>query len=126
MPWIFNNSKPIYSQIEEEIKKMILSGKLSKGSKMKSVRELAQEAGVNPNTMQKALSEIERQGLIITERTSGRFVTAEIQKIQNLRTEFLNEKVKILIQELKSLNFDKTDVIELIDKYFEEVDANVQ
>lgn len=126
MSWIFDNSKPIYSQIEDEIKKMILSGKLAKGEKIKSVRELAQEAGVNPNTMQKALSEVERQGLIVTERTSGRFVTTEVEMIQTLKQDFLNEKVFTLFEELRSLGYQKNDITELIDKYFEEVPPHVQ
>lgn len=120
MAWVFDNSKPIYSQIEDEIKKMILSGKLSKGEKIQSVRELAQEAGVNPNTMQKALSEIERQGLIITERTNGRFVTAEQALIDGLKEEFFRQKVTVLIEELRSLEFTKNDIIRFIEKYYEE------
>lgn len=120
MAWVFDNSKPIYSQIEDEIKKMILSGKLSKGEKIQSVRELAQEAGVNPNTMQKALSEIERQGLIITERTNGRFVTAEQALIDGLKEEFFRQKVTVLIEELRSLEFTKNDIIRFIEKYYGE------
>lgn len=124
MAWMFDNSKPIYSQIEDEIKKMILSGKLSKGEKIKSVRELAQEAGVNPNTMQKALSEIERQGLIITERTNGRFVTNEQILIDGLKEDFFRQKVTVLIEELRSLEFTKNDIIRFIEKCYEEETAH--
>lgn len=124
MAWVFDNSKPIYSQIEDEIKKMILSGKLSKGEKIQSVRELAQEAGVNPNTMQKALSEIERQGLIITERTNGRFVTNEQILIDGLKEDFFRQKVTVLIEELRSLEFTKNDIIRFIEKYYGEETAH--
>lgn len=126
MAWIFDNSKPIYSQIEDEIKKMILSGKLSKGEKIKSVRELAQDAGVNPNTMQKALSEIERQGLIITERTNGRFVTTEQSLIEELKENFFSQKVVMVIEELRSLNFSKNEIIHFIGKYYEEETDHVR
>lgn len=126
MAWIFDNSKPIYSQIEDEIKKMILSGKLSKGEKIKSVRELAQDAGVNPNTMQKALSEIERQGLIITERTNGRFVTTEQSLIEELKKNFFSQKVVMVIEELRSLNFSKNEIIHFIEKYYEEETDHVR
>lgn len=126
MAWIFDNSKPIYSQIEDEIKKMILSGKLSKGEKIKSVRELAQDAGVNPNTMQKALSEIERQGLIITERTNGRFVTTEQSLIEELKENFFSQKVVMVIEELRSLNFNKNEIIHFIEKYYEEETDHVR
>lgn len=126
MAWIFDNSKPIYSQIEDEIKKMILSGKLSKGEKIKSVRELAQDAGVNPNTMQKALSEIERQGLIITERTNGRFVTTEQSLIEELKENFFSQKVVMVIEELRSLNFSKNEIIHFIEKYYEEETDHVR
>ena len=75
MEWRFSNEAPIYQQIMEQIKAMIATGVLTSGDKLPSVRELAVEAGVNPNTMQKALSELEREGLLCSKRTSGRFVT---------------------------------------------------
>ena len=121
MPWEFDNSKPIYTQIEEEIKKKIISGALKGGDKMQSVRDLAQEAGVNPNTMQKALMEIEKQGLIITERTSGRFVTSDSEKIQRLKDSFFELKIKSLISEFVELGCSKQNLYALIEKHFDGV-----
>lgn len=75
MEWIFNEEAPIYLQIKEQIKTRIATGDLKPGDKIPAVRELAVEAGVNPNTMQKALSELEREGLLYSNRTAGRFVS---------------------------------------------------
>ena len=124
MSWEFNNSKPIYTQIEEEIKKKIISGTLRGGEKMLSVRDLAQEAGVNPNTMQKALTEIEKDGLIITERTSGRFVTSDMEKIEELKKSFFEKRITALISEFVSLGCSKQDLYALIEKHFDEVITN--
>ena len=74
MAWKLDSDRPIYAQILEIIQMQIISGKYQPGDKIPSVRELAADAGVNPNTMQKALSELERSGLILTQRTSGRTV----------------------------------------------------
>ena len=75
MVWKFNDEQPIYQQIISQIKERIVAGEWKAGSKLKSVRELALEAGVNPNTMQKALAELEREGLVYSQRTAGRFVS---------------------------------------------------
>ena len=84
MTWKFDNDKPIYLQLVEELKLKIISNELSAGSKLPSVREFAAEAGVNPNTMQRALAELEGQQLVFTKRTSGRFVTEDDAYIQTL------------------------------------------
>ena len=70
MPWNFNDSTPIYQQIMEHIKLSIAVGEYNAGEKLMAVRELAALAEVNPNTMQKALSELEREGLLYSQRTS--------------------------------------------------------
>ena len=75
MAWTFKDDRPIYSQLVEQIKIKIISGEWELGSRLSSVRELAEQAGVNPNTMQRALAELERDGLVHSKRTSGRFVT---------------------------------------------------
>ena len=77
MPWNLNSDRPIFIQIIEKIQMDIISGAYRPGDKLPSVRELAQEASVNPNTMQKALSELERTGLVYSQRTSGRFITED-------------------------------------------------
>ena len=82
MSWNLNPEYPIYTQIMEHITSDIISGTYAPGSKLPSVRELAQTAGVNPNTMQKALSELEHTGLLYSQRTSGRFVTEDLAMIE--------------------------------------------
>ena len=77
MTWHFDNDRPIYTQLLEQILFLIVSGQYPPGSKLPSVRDLASEASVNPNTMQRALTELERSGLIYSQRTSGRFVTED-------------------------------------------------
>ena len=77
MPWNLDSSRPIYLQIIERVQMDIITGRYQPGDKLPSVRNLAQEAAVNPNTMQKALSELERSGLIYSQRTSGRFITED-------------------------------------------------
>ena len=85
MSWNLNPEYPIYTQIMEHITSDIISGAYTPGSKLPSVRELAQTAGVNPNTMQKALSELEHTGLLYSQRTSGRFVTEDLATIEQVK-----------------------------------------
>ena len=82
MAWNLDSDRPIYAQILERIQRQIVSGEYAPGTKIPSVRELAAQAGVNPNTMQKALSELERSGLVVTMRTSGRVVTEDMEMIK--------------------------------------------
>ena len=77
MQWNFDGNAPIYTQLVDQIKLGIVSGEWIPGQRVPAVRELAVEAGVNPNTMQRALQELERQGLMFSQRTSGRFVTED-------------------------------------------------
>lgn len=91
MAWKLDSDRPIYAQILEIIQMQIISGKYQPGDKIPSVRELAADAGVNPNTMQKALSELERSGLILTQRTSGRTVTDDMELIQKMRDDLYDQ-----------------------------------
>ena len=102
MQWIFNNDIPIYLQIMDHIRKEIASGNLSPGQKLPSVREMALDAGVNPNTMQKALSELERDGFLQSNRTEGRYVSTELTKTDLLK-EFLQHHLKFRIRMAKVL-----------------------
>ena len=77
MNWQFSNDAPIYAQLIRQIRAGIVSGAFSPGERLPSVRDLAMEAGVNPNTMQRALTELERDGLVYSQRTSGRYVTED-------------------------------------------------
>ena len=120
MNWEIDNNKPIYIQLLEQIKYKIVSGDIPIGSKLDSVRSLAQDAQVNPNTMQKALSELERDGLVYSKRTSGRFVTEDKDKINNMRDEIAKVKINYLKQTLQSLGYDMDEIKELIKNLGEE------
>src|SRR5699024_9288914 len=92
MAWILDDTRPIYLQIEDLIKTNIIAGVYQPGQKLPSVRDLAAEASVNPNTMQKALTELERSGLVYTQRTSGRFITEDISKMTELKEQLAREQ----------------------------------
>ena len=106
MRWEFDNTRPVYIQLCEQFTNAIISGVIKPGEKLLSVRDLAKEAGVNPNTMQKALSELERSGLLYTQRTAGRLVTENEATIKEIKQEtarlrgsqFLNEMAQLGIQ----------------------------
>ena len=87
MPWDLDNDRPIYLQLMERIQQDIIAGIYKPGDKLPSVRDLAVEAAVNPNTMQKALSELERSGLVYAQRTSGRFITEDEQMLKEMKKE---------------------------------------
>ena len=116
MAWNLNSDRPIYAQILERIQMQIVSGVYQPGTKIPSVRELAADAGVNPNTMQKALAELERSGLVMTQRTSGRVVTEDLNMIKEIRNQLAGEQVKDFLNRMKDLGFDREDIIDLLTK----------
>lgn len=120
MKWVFDHDRPIYTQIIEQIKLFIASGEYSAGDKLPSVREMAQEAGVNPNTMQRAFAELESEGLVFANRTSGRFITEDTDMVQNLKDELASEAVKAFLDSMKSIGYSKEKTIELIKKSMKE------
>ena len=110
----FDNNIPIYIQLVEEIKKEIISGRILPGDRLSSVREYALEMKVNPNTMQKALQELENLNLIYTERTNGKFVTTDKRLIDKYRKEYaLNLSNKYFV-DMKSIGFTKEEAIECL------------
>lgn len=113
----FDPAIPIYTQIVERFKRLIFSGQFEPGEKVPPVRELALELGVNPNTLQRAMSELEREGLLYTERTAGRFVTNDSALITALREELIASMVEGFIEELRGLGCSQVDVERLIKKY---------
>lgn len=117
MPWTFDSSTPLYLQIMEHIKFRIAVGSYKAGDKLASVRELAAEAEVNPNTMQKALSELEREGLLFTQRTSGRFVTENAEMITELRRGLADEQLDLFLKKMYNLGYDNEDVVKLLQDY---------
>ena len=103
MPWNLDSSRPIYLQIIERVQMDIITGRYQPGDKLPSVRDLAQEAAVNPNTMQKALSELERSGLIYSQRTSGRFITEDKELIHQMKKELAAAEVSAFVAHMKQL-----------------------
>lgn len=114
MPWEFANDRPIYLQLMEGIQQKIISGEWAPGERLPSVRELAADAAVNPNTMQKALVELERVGLVFAQRTSGRYITEDSELIQKLRRDVATREVAALVARLGSLGFTPEEVAELL------------
>lgn len=114
MDWELTNEKPVYMQIIEQIERDILSGKYNPGDKFPSVRELAAKAQVNPNTMQKALSELERNGLIYSQRTSGRFITDNKELLTKMKKEIAKKEVLEFIDHMKTLGFTDQEIKDLI------------
>lgn len=120
MPWNFDNSIPIYLQIIQEMKRKIIRKELAPGERLPSVRDLAKEAGVNPNTMQKALTELETSGLIETERTTGKYVTDNKEQISLLREDYLRERLEPFMKELSSMGLEEEELVSLIRKHYKE------
>lgn len=115
MEYQFDNDKPIYLQMVELIKTEIISGRLKCGEKIPSVRELAVQAKVNPNTVQKALAELERYGLIYTERTNGKFVTENQSIIKAYRDGIINEKVESFLKDMIHIGVNEDEIREYLD-----------
>ena len=110
MEWEFRNGVPIYQQIVLTMKIRIANGSYPPGSKVPAVRELALEAGVNPNTMQRALAELEREGLLAAMRTSGRYVTEEVGRLQQLRLELSTTFIRELFENLRQLGMTDEEI----------------
>ncbi len=114
--WNLNDKSSIYLQLANKIKSDIARGDLKMGERIKSVRDLAIEAGVNPNTMQKALSKLESEGYLYSERTSGRFVTNDEKIIHQLKEDMLLNIYKELEQSISGIGITFDDFIEFIEK----------
>ena len=110
MEWNFKSGVPIYSQIIEEMTTRIAAGAYEPGEKLPSVRDLAVDAGVNPNTMQRALSELERKGLVFSERTSGRFVTKDDEVLKRLHTELAKKNFDEFEDKLRRIGMSGEEI----------------
>ena len=120
MQWQLEGDRPIYQQLVDQIMMQIVSGQRKAGDKVPAVRELAAEAGVNPNTMQKALAELERDGLVKSQRTSGRFVTDDKEKIMEVRRTLAYDEIERMVETISSLGYQKDDILRLLEKYLAE------
>ena len=114
MNFNFNNDRPIYIQLLEQLQVFIISGKITTGEKLPSVRELATISKANPNTVQRALTELENLGLIYTERTNGKFVTKDKKLINKYKELFAKDKVNNYFRGMNELGFSNIEAIEYL------------
>ena len=121
MSWTFDNNKPIYLQIMEKIKLQIISHKLEPNQQLPTVRELASEAGVNPNTIQRALADLEREGFVYTKRTSGRFVTEDLNLILQSRKQLSEEQLQQFVTGMVEFGYEKEELPTVLRDYIEGV-----
>ena len=116
MAWQFRNDIPIYTQLIAQIQQQIVSGALLPGERLPSVRDLAAEAGVNPNPMQRAMMEMEREELVHSQRTAGRFVTEDAQRIRQLRESMARQRVKEFLEGMYLLGFQTEEIVAFVQK----------
>ena len=121
MSWNFNDDRPIYIQLMEQIKLRIISGVYKTGEKLPSVRDMASDASVNPNTMQKALTEWERTGLVFSQRTIGRFITEDSNMIKDIRNSLAKEQIEKFLYSMQKIGYTKQETIELIENISKEM-----
>lgn len=120
MQWKLSDDRPIYIQLMETITAAIASGTLAAGSRLPSVREMAAQAGVNPNTMQRALAELERDGLLYSQRTAGRFVTDQSDRITQKRKELAMQQIRIFLSSMKEMGYTSEQTLNLIQQAVKE------
>lgn len=121
MPWELKSDRPIYIQLIEQIQLMIFSGVFPLGSKLPSVRDMAQDAAVNPNTMQRALAKLEEDGLIITHRTSGRSVTEDASMIEKAKTKLAQDQILEFLEKMQLMGFQQTEILTIINRMVKEM-----
>ena len=116
MDWTFRTDTPIYTQLCERLTLAIASGGYAPGERLPAVRELALDAGVNPNTVQRALSELERLGLVYTQRTAGRFVTEDAERIGQERLRIAEERARDFLGAMEELGYNRIQTVMLLEK----------
>ncbi|HAA25212.1 MAG TPA: GntR family transcriptional regulator [Ruminiclostridium sp.] len=121
MPWELKADRPIYAQLIEQIELKICSGIYAPGSRLPSVRDLAREASVNPNTMQRALAKLEEDGLLYSTRTSGRFVTEDDNVIYQVKNKLAQEQIQDFLKKMKQLGFENKEILSMLKTMLEEV-----
>ncbi len=109
MEWVFSEDRPIFQQLYEQLARGIVTGEYPPGERMPSVRELAGEAGVNPNTMQRALSQLDEAGLTESNRTTGRTVTTALERIAEFRHGFAAEAARNYLNATRSLGLSREE-----------------
>ncbi len=119
--WDFTEDKPIYLQLTEQMCLRIANGTYKPGDKFPSVRDIATEAGVNPNTVQRAFAELERSGIVCAQRTAGRFITEDSQMIYKLREDLAKEHADNYLKKMASLGYNRNEAADLLSKVKEEL-----
>ena len=120
MNWNLRDDLPIYSQLIYQIKSAIVSGELEPGARLQSVRDMAVEARVNPNTMQRAMADLEREGIVYSQRTSGRFVTEDLTILDGLKASLASEHAATYLAAMKGIGYGRKEAIRLLEEYEEE------
>ena len=116
MKWQFSSDVPIYAQLIAQIQTTIVSGTWPPGERLPSVRDLAAEAGVNPNTMQRAMTELERQGLVYSQRTAGRFVTEDRARIEQARLQCAQRQIQTFLEGMEQLGYTPEEIRLLVEQ----------
>ena len=116
MDWRIAPEAPIYSQLARQIRLRIVAGEYAPGERLPPVRELAVSAGVNPNTMQRALADLEREGLMHSNRTSGRYVTEDKSMIAQIRGQIADERISEFLAGMSQLGFTEQEILSLLEK----------
>ena len=116
MKWQFSSDVPIYAQLIAQIQTTIVSGTWPPGERLPSVRDLAAEAGVNPNTMQRAMTELERQGLVYSQRTAGRFVTEDRERIEQARHTCAQRQIQTFLEGMEQLGYTPEEIRLLVEQ----------
>ena len=122
MPWDISSEKSVYLQLIDIIKQKIMSGEYQPGQRLPSVRELAADAAVNPNTMQRALTELEREGLLYTQRTNGRFVSEDAGMIEGIRMSGVEQKARDFYREMVQDGLSAEEIRGLLEKAIAEAE----
>ena len=115
MEWQFHSDGPIYTQLVEQLTLRIVTGRYPPGQRLPSVRELAVEAGVNPNTMQRAMGELERKKLVFSHRTSGRFVTEDTAMLEAARHTLAAQQLQSFLRAMEALGYGREEIITLLE-----------
>ncbi len=121
MPWELQSDRPLYTQLVEQVELRILSGVYPPGSRLPSVRDMAQEAAVNPNTMQRALAQPEESGLLVSQRTTGRSVTEDEQMITEARERLAKEQIEQFLENMRKLGYEPEKTLGLINGMLKEM-----
>ena len=116
MDWQFTDDRPIWQQLTDQLTLRILKGEYPPGERLPGVRELAAQAGVNPNTMQRAMAELERDGLVYSQRTAGRFVTEDEELIRQAKRSLAEKHIKTFLAAMLRLGYQREEIIELLEQ----------